>query len=331
MNKKISIAVGTAAAVAFTGVAFASDTVTINESEQYVDAPTNFMPVAFLTGDCTAGLKGTTGNCNAHGAEFPAQAGEGIFWTDGVAIPAASFSERGGYEMQVEGAFDNGLFRSDGTSYWTGLVLGWNTIGDAIAEAGQAQGTHPLGFSTGHDFWFDQVTTGYVQTNLDTDSDQSNGGEGAVTLAQNMRSSTRFAPGTDLDSVGNVIDQRLEQMVELSSGSNFQGGVPGGPGNPFAFEASRQTLQQTFSRTSGPNNTTDPTVGEAMGGGGNFPWGQLVSQDVEGFFFSCINCDTPALLASGVTHAFTPQDLDARYMDYESGWNVVPTVIHTGN
>jgi hypothetical protein len=331
MNKKVSVAVGAAAAVAFTGVAFASDTVTINESEAYHGAVawSNFMPSDFLLGDCTADLKGTTGHCNMHGHEMPIMAADGTFWTGGVAIPSASFSEAGGYEMQVEGAFDNGLFRSDGTSYWTGLSFGWNTIGDAIAEAGVPQGAPTFENGLGHDFWFDQVTVGYVQTNLDTDGNPMNGGEGAVTLAQNMRSSTRFAPGTDLENVENLIDQRLEQMVELSLGSNFpSGGTEGGAASPLAFEAARQTIQMAFGVVSGPNATTDPTVGENL----DDPlWGELVSQDVEGFFFSCINCDTPALISSGVDHAFTPADLDARYMDYQSGWNVVPTVIHTGN
>jgi hypothetical protein len=335
MNKKVSVAVGAAAAVAFTGVAFASDTVTINESEAYHQATwSNFMPADFLLGDCTADLKGTTGHCLMHGHEMPIMAADGSYFTAGVAIPIAFGGEASGYiNAQAEGAFDNGLFRSDGTSYWTGLVLGWNTITDAIAEAGTPQGTHPLGpFASGHDFWFDQVTVGYVQTNLDTDGNPMNGGEGAVTLAQNMRSSTRFAPGTDLESVENVIDQRLEQMVELSLGSNYPtGGTVGGAASPLAFEAARQTIQMAFGVTSGPNDTTSPTVNEG-GGNATVPdWGELVSQDVEGFFFSCINCDTPALIASGVSHAFTPADLDARYMDYESGWNVVPTVVHTGN
>jgi hypothetical protein len=332
MNRKVSVAAGVAAAVAFTGVAYASDTVTINESEQYVEAPSNFMPTGFLLGDCSAALKGTTGDCNAHGAEMPVMAANGEYFTAGVAIPPTFGGEASGYlNAQAEGAFDNGLFRSDGTSYWTGLVLGWNTITDAIAEAGTAQGTHPLGgFSSGHDFWFDQVSVGYVQTSVDLDSDPTNGGEGDVTLAQNMRSSTRFAPGTDLESVENLIDQRLEQMVELSTGSNFNTDGSFTDSNPFLFEASRQTIQMAFGVTSGPNDTTDPTVNEG-GGNATVPdWGELVSQDVEGFFFSCINCDTPALIASGVSHAFTPADLDARYMDYEAGWNIVPTVYHTG-
>jgi hypothetical protein len=336
MNKKVSVAAGVAAAVAFAGVAYASDTVTINESEQYVEAPSNFFPTEFLLGDCTAALKGTTGDCNAHGAEFPTAAANGTYWTDSPAIPVTSGAEAEalGYLMTEEGAFDNGLFRSDGTSYWSGLSLGWDSLADALAEAGTAQGSAGAAAfgedPNGHDFWFDQVTVGYVETRVDLDSDPTNGGEGDVTLAQNMRASVRFAPGTDLEDVENLIDQRLEQMVELSTGSNFNtdGTFSDPPTNPFQFEASRETLQMAFGVESGPNSTTDPTVGENA----EDPlWGELVSQDVEGFFFSCINCDTPALIASGVSHAFTPADLDARYMDYESGWNAVPTVYHTGN
>lgn len=334
-NKKISVAVGTAAAVAFTGVAMASDLVTINESEQYLGTGIsgNFVP-EFVIEDC-AGAYNTAGNCNMHGMHVVALAaglqpgGATDYWTSGVAIPGGNFAgepeEASGYLMIEEGGFDNGLFRTDGTSWFTGLVQGWDTVGQAIAEAGTAQGTHPDagGFENGRDFWFDQVVVGYVETLLDTDGDQSNGGEGTPTLAQNFRSSVNFSPDTNLADALNQVDQRLEQMVELSSGSNYSG-TPGIP-----FEATRQTLQMAFQVESGPNATTDPTINEnSPGAGFAHPWGQLVSQDIEGYFFSCINCDTDYLIATNADHAFTPFDLDARYMDYDSGWNVVPTVEH---
>jgi hypothetical protein len=54
----------------------------------------------------------------------------------------------------------------------------------------------------------------------------------------------------------------------------------------------------------------------------------LTAQDVNGYFSSCINCDTPALEALGVEHAFDPAVDPGRYMPYESSWNVVPTIVH---
>jgi hypothetical protein len=56
--------------------------------------------------------------------------------------------------------------------------------------------------------------------------------------------------------------------------------------------------------------------------------GQMVAQDVNGYFSSCVNCDTATTEALNQEHAFTPAKLDLTFMPYAAGWQTVPTVIH---
>jgi len=358
MNRKISIAVGTAAAVAFAGAAMASDLVTINSSEGYTAVGSEaFMP-GFLRADCghQPGAPGggspgdatygfLSGNCSGHGEVNVGNAAgltgpdNGNFWTGGDSVPAPTGNdEASGYTMlHGQGdAFDNGLFRTDSTSYFSGLNLGWYTIGDAVAVPDAPMGAATGPTSSAREFWIDQTVIGYVETKLDTDSNQANGGEGDTTLAQNFRASITQVGSTDLNLVKNHIDQRLEQMVELTLGSNnIPNGTTGAPGNANQFEASRQTLQMAFALDAGgtatggagfgPNNTTDPDQNNQAH---EESQGQLVSQDIEGFFFSCINCDTSLLEGTDGAHAFTPEAIDAHYMPYVAGWQTVPTVTH---
>jgi hypothetical protein len=340
MNRKISIAVGTAAAVAFTGAAFASDLVTINSSEGYTSIGSEaFMP-GFLRADCGHQNGDPTyafisGSCPEHGETMVSLAANGGFWTGGDAVPIHGNDEASGYDMLngIGDAFDNGLFRTDGTSYFSGLTLGWNTIGDALNNGPDLpMGAPVTATANEREFWVDQTVIGYVETLRDTDGNQGNGGEGETTLAMNFRTSLTFTGSTDLTGEGGVsnhIDQRLEQMVELVDGSNNPNAVPGMT-DPAAFEASRQTLQQAFALDAGslvgsPNNTTDPDQNNTLH---EESMGQLVSQDVEGFFFSCLSCDTQALEDAGASHAFTPEAIDAHYMPYVAGWQTVPTVVH---
>jgi hypothetical protein len=336
MNRKISIAVGTAAAVAFAGAAMASDLVTINSSEGYTSVGSEaFMP-NFLRADCghqdgSNTYGNITGSSPEHGETMVGLAANGGYWDGGDAVPIGTEgSAASGYDM-LDGtgdAFDNGLFRTDGTSYFSGLNYGWNSLADAIANPTSYQSSHdPSPFANGHDWWLDETVIGYVETKLDTDSNQGNGGEGPTTLAQNFRISLTQVGSTDLSLVSNHVDQRLEQMVELTLGSNNPNGTTGEPGNANEFEASRQTVQMAFAVNSGPNATTDNTTG-SLNGHQAETFGQLVSQDVEGFFFSCINCDTQSLIDAGVEHAFTPEAIDAHYMPYVAGWQTVPTVVH---
>jgi hypothetical protein len=335
MNRKITIAAGTAAAVAFAGAAMASDLVTINSSEGYTAVGSEAFIPGFLRNDCghqdgsdTYGF--ISGSCPEHGETMIDLAANGGFWTGGDAVPVHTNSAQSGYQMLngIGDAFDNGLFRTDGTSYFSGLTYAWDSISDAVADPMAPQGSHDPGpFANGHDWWLDQTVIGYVETKLDTDGDQGNGGEGATTLAQNFRVSITQTGSTDLNLVTNHIDQRLEQMVELTLGSNNPNGTTGEPGNANEFEASRQTVQMAFAVDSGPNLTTDHTTG-SLNPHLQEVFGQLVAQDVEGFFFSCINCDTQALIDAGAEHAFTPEAIDAHYMPYVAGWQTVPTVVH---
>jgi hypothetical protein len=351
MNRKISIAVGTAAAVAFAGAAMASDLVTINSSEGYTSIGSEAFIPGFLRNDCghqdgTDTYAFVSGSCPEHGETMVSLAANGGFWDGGDAVPVHANDESSGYAMlQPNGpgggggdAFDNGLFRTDGTSYFSGLTLGWNTIGDALNLGPDLPMGAPTGVgSSGREFWVDQTVIGYVETLRDTNGNQGDGGEAETTLAMNFRTSLTFTGSTDLGGEGGVsnhIDQRLEQMVELVDGSNNPNAgvldISGTPGNDFEFEASRQTLQQAFALDAGSgvgsaNDTTDPDANNTLH---EESMGQLVSQDVEGFFFSCINCDTQALTDANAEHAFTPEAIDAHYMPYVSGWQTVPTVTH---
>jgi len=152
---------------------------------------------------------------------------------------------------------------------------------------------------------------------------------GDLHFAQNFRSQVGY-DGTALALAANTEiwgDFRLQQSVELSGAFTTEASDPGDlttPGDNADFEAGRQTFEYAIATESLGN------FGWTFSNKDSTEFGQLVSQDIEGYFFTCFNCDTPDLVASGVAHAFEPNKLDLTYMEYESGWNVVPSVIHTG-
>jgi hypothetical protein len=322
MNRKISLAVGTAAAVAFTGVASASDMLTINQTEGYVGAGIAATFIPWVLGECDAAAGATsTIGCPDHGAALVSQAaGLDInFWTGGDAVP--KFTDSGSESWQVVGPtgdnpFMSGIFRSDGTSYFSGLTWGWNTPGNAMGAGFDDGMGAPNAATAGANFtrqqeWIDQTLVGYVESIRDANGDDQPDAGGDVTLAQNFRIQFNMT-GTAITASGNTIDQRLEQMVELDGATGF-----------LDADASRQTLQQAFA-TDGAS-TGNPTV---SGGGGHQILGQLIAQDVEGFLFSCLSCDNGT---TGGTHASaTPLFLEVRYQPYVGGWNVVPTIVHGG-
>lgn len=335
MNRKISVAVGTAAAVAFTGAAYASDLLTINQSSQYVEpsVAANFIPYFVRPGgDCNAPIDGSsTLGCPDHGSALVGQAAgtqPENYWTGGDAVPQVVATPAGSWALVAptgDNPFMSGLFRSDGTSYFTGLNWACDTPAEAIAGncngmGGPATNVGGAGF-TAQQEWIDQTVIGYVESLANTDGNRMNGGEGDVTLAQNMRSQFN-ATGT-LTSVGSHIDQRLEQMVELNglTGSNDNVGSANIDANGVQ-DASRQTIQQAFGVNA--TSTGNPT---ADGGGGHFMLGSLVAQDINGFLFSCMNCDSSAASPS---HAVTPSLLDVQYQPYVGGWDSVPTIVHGG-
>lgn len=326
MNKKIAIAVGSAAAVAFTGAAFAADLEIINASEGYGSPMMagKFVP-SFISADCQAnpstlnisGWSGTTssstGACNGHGDHaLHAAATENFFGNSDLVVQQDS-NWGMGTTAAAPGSWGYSMidpFRDAGTvTYFAGLTDAWTGVSDAIANPERAMGVpggklRMMGHESHREFWIDQTVVGYVV------AWESLGGSDE--FAQNFRSQLSWR-GANTPTALAHIDQRLEQSVAL-------GQAP--------FEASRQTLQSAFAVTAGPNTTTDVEVGEGdvdMPGGG---LGQLVAQDIEGFFFSCLNCDSSDLTASGATHAFDPDPVTVWFQDYQSGWNVVPTVVH---
>jgi len=160
------------------------------------------------------------------------------------------------------------------------------------------------------DEWMNQIVTGYV------DAWDSLGGDRH--FAENFRSQVGYSPlYTVLTSGTEVLtDFRLEQSVELSGAFTTRASDPGDtitPGDNLDGIAGRQTFQQAFQALSGPL------------GGLVVDTGQLVSQDIQGYFMSCLHCESPEL---GISHAFQPEPDVLEFMPYQSGWDVVPTVVH---
>ncbi|MFQ5508024.1 MAG: hypothetical protein ACE5FN_01665 [Leptospirillia bacterium] len=369
MNKKLSIAVGSAAVLAFAGSAYAVDQVTMNMSEGYVDngAAENFIP-DFVRNECKAlpGAEstgaGTAFACGAHGSEMPGLAAATTaatenFWASGIAVPLLAANAAGGWwNANNEIAFGNNIWsdqNGDGTLdhyYFNGIAtatngatgVNWTDPLDAIANPELPLGAPTfanLGSSeltTEFEFWIDQIVVGYVVSKGDSAMSGGNGnliGDATekTTLIQNFRSQLAWV-GSDFATTLALVDQRLEQSVDL--------------GDP-AYEASRQTFQQAFQVVAGPNHLTDPepstafAIGTFMqtipataeGSVHDDPSGsgimnrvaQMVSQDAEGYFFSCMNCDS---LNVPTAHRFAPIEVDYDFMPWSSGWHTVPTIQH---
>ncbi|MBI5138050.1 MAG: hypothetical protein HZA24_12040 [Nitrospirae bacterium] len=142
------------------------------------------------------------------------------------------------------------------------------------------------------DAWMDQVVVGYIEAWASLGGSQN--------FAENFRSQVNYS-GTALNALTEVItDFRLEQTDAL-------GGT--------AFNGSRQTFQQAMATIS--------TSGLGTTQGNN--WGQLVTQDVEGWLYSCLNCDSET---NNVTHAFTPIDMGMSFMPYTNTWRDLPSISH---
>ncbi len=348
-----------AAAVAFTGTAMANNTQTINQSEGYVDLSiaAAFIP-EFVSVDCTTALGSTGGNCNDHGAVAAANAaGTTIVFAGGGSEANAGYFNNadmmpvlnmdtwsGGIQHAAwknAPPFSSGLMgfdRSDSSSYFAGLDLGWT----GYSKPGSGRGSEipmgapimPGGSESARDQWVDQTIVGYVQS-------LTAPGTGTVNYEQNFRSQLSWM-GTSLPGIASTfahIDQRLEQDLTLTD-------------TPRAFEASRQTLQTAFAVNSRTGATTDPEGGQAGAGSGvegaiglesNLPpgktvvetqaqadtegIGQLVTQDIEGWFYSCLNCDSTA---NNVSHAFTPFETHLSFMPYTNTWRDLPSISHGG-
>ncbi len=140
--------------------------------------------------------------------------------------------------------------------------------------------------------WIDQVVVGYIESFDDPNNPT------ASLLKQNFRTQMNFDPQDVLLAARTFTDSRIEQDVTLGGS---------------AFHAARQTMQQAFAATS----TEVVTFGTTMG--------QLVTQDVEGWFYSCLNCDS---VGNTLSHAFTPVDLNLTFMPYTNTWRDLPSISH---
>ena len=160
------------------------------------------------------------------------------------------------------------------------------------------------------DVWVDQTVVGYLQAWEELGGDQS--------ITQNFRNQTTFDAHLILDAANTRNDQRWEQSVELSAtGTSVSNDAADGIlGNLETYNGSRQTMQSAME-----------TLGDSSGGLATH-LGELITQDVNGYFFSCVNCDTPELELAGATHAFEPTQQTLFFMPYTTQWNVIPTITH---
>jgi hypothetical protein len=165
------------------------------------------------------------------------------------------------------------------------------------------------------DAWMDQAVVAYAA------SWDSLGGDDH--FAQNFRSQVGYdGLAANLDATTEVwTDFRLEQSVELSGAFTTEATDPGDAMSPANMDniAGRQTFRQTIAT-------------ESLDSFGflRFPGAiaQMVAQDVNGYFMSCLNCDTATTAALNDEHAFTPAKLDLTFMPYTAGWQTVPTITH---
>ncbi len=360
MNKKIAIAVGAVASVAFAGSAFAANTQTINSSEGYVTAfPAGKAFVgAFVNQDCDngAGVTVATGNCNGHGEVIVSSAAglTGAAQADGATaiqyfnnsdfmpvLNGAVFTagmEASGYRNATP--FGNGIFdvldvtnsvrnnnatgNTTALNYFAGLMNAWSNNAAAISMADRPLGAPDDSFTsdvTEREIWVDQIVVGYIVSTTDA----SQGGGTDINYVQNFRAQVGFT-GNKLSTALAQIDQRLEQQVELATQTDLTSGTP--------FEASQQTIQMAFqSQGTIVNFGTNPDVGAggaAQGVGNNAGGrsvGQLVSQDIEGYFLSCSQCDSNS---TGTAHHFATFDDALRFQAYENGYLATPTIKHKG-
>ena len=276
-----------------------ADTHITNKSDSYVDEniATLFVP-NFVMNVCVP-------NCDAVGDDAMLQAAQNNFFSSTYLVPELDETPESGYLLeQLNDAFSTGLFVSGGGSYFNGLEGAWTNIDDAIATPGMPMAA-PISMGAIGELrenFVDQTVVGYVSAWTSLGGDDH--------FAMNFRSQLSWDPsGADPADAIARIDQRLEQSGEL--------------GEP-AFTASRQAFMQAFDIASGVNTTFDPTVNEGIANS----LAQLVAQDIEGYLFSCMNCDSTDLALSGVTHAFEPsQPLDDLSMIvFSSDWDQVPTI-----
>jgi len=175
---------------------------------------------------------------------------------------------------------------------------------------GASDGTKDLDNCDLREEWIDQTVVGYVEAWTKLGGDDH--------FAQNFRSQLNFDHEVVLnESTGTIVDQRIEQSTELSGAFTTRLSDPGDlitPGDNMDGIAGRETFQQAVQAYGGQAFGGDP--------GGV---GQMMSQDVMGFIMECLNCT-----GGGGVHQFSPPYLDLEYQPYQTGWDVVPTIVHGG-
>lgn len=349
----IAIAVGVVVSVCPVKTGNAANTQSVNTSEGYVSMPTaNAFVTAFVNEGCQnmAGSTAPGPGCGVQ-AQYAVTAAAGLtgavnpggatinqYFANANLMPVLDGSvfsagmQNSGWNNAVpfaNGIFDvldvtNGIRDNTATgnttalAYFSGLMNSWSN-----AAAAATAGDRPIGAPTRGAFgatvterqlWIDQTVVAYIVSTTGTD-----GLTGTDDFIQNFQTQLAWS-GSDLATSLAQTDGRLEQQVALDTVN----GIP--------FIATQQTLQSAV-QTLGtlPNTTPDPSVGSGaaapLPNGAGVAVGQLVSQDIEGWFLTCVNCDSssvPTALHFGALPL-------VRFQPYGNEFLRTPTIIHGTN
>ncbi|MFQ5454660.1 MAG: hypothetical protein ACE5EA_00475 [Nitrospirota bacterium] len=264
--------------VFYNGLIFAADTFTVNNSNQIGAQGSAIVNayVPFLSSECSGG------SCGSHGGEaLSSWLNNTFFDSPNKFVPSFDSTPASGYSM-------NTLF-----GVGQGLPSAWLNVLNTTPYAPLTVPDNPKRTE-----WVDQIVIKYTSSG---------------NFAQNFRSQLTFGDSIDFSN-GNIyrsstcaanvaqcktiVDQRIEQGDQDMEGTAGSKDI-------------RQVFQQAFAATSGPNTTSDPLINE----GAVVRFGQNIEQNVEGFFYSCLNCNL------NNEHAFSvPEKL------LFQNWPVVPTI-----
>lgn len=303
MRKSIvkGILTGMVVAVGLMGsTAMASETYTINASEMYKNG--DAFVHKFATEDCTASVS-TMGTCNEHGMHAVMKWANDTFF-DGMGDSSLGTGMVPGYDASAGGGYDlSGNFNAFATvdSPTSGQLLSLSLPADWVAAL-RTNGSAPLTAPTSinnvtemeeREMFIDQILIGYVET--------------GDSFAMNFRTQLTFGdsnynPRMDADNFtrtdcagammaancATIIDQRLEQgdtdMENLIGDGNYGGDAASSQGDERIISA----FQQNFSAVGNVGNVSNTNT-EGMGGMG-MTQDQNIEQNMEGYFYSCMNC-----------------------------------------
>ncbi|MFQ5456493.1 MAG: hypothetical protein ACE5EA_09890 [Nitrospirota bacterium] len=289
MKKTIIMAIATLTVISLIGGSvYAGDTFTVNSTEgngkQGTQLRNAYVPFMNM---CTVSSNGITGgNCTTHGKNSISAWIAGTFFdTTGEYVPQFDDTEGSGFTSQLQKsafAVGQGL-----PSAWLTVLI--NTAPDSplttdAFDSGDLNRTE----------WVDQIVIKYSASSNFVQNFRSQISFGDSVDASNGQINRSATCATSVEKCLALIDQRLEQGDQrLESGNTI--------------EDLRYAFQQAFAATSGINLTTDPDGGTSnatVNRGEETGMGQNIEQNMEGYFYSCLNCNGAA--GPDSSHAFSP-------------------------